>query len=47
MTLNGKICNIVLKGNRLEQVDMFQYLGSLNTEDAGCIKDIREKLAKG
>jgi len=35
MTLNGKICNIVLKGSRLDQVDTrqvdaFRYLGSLH-----------------
>ena len=46
MTLNAKICNIVLKGSILDQVDTFQYLGSLMTEDAECSKDIRGKLAK-
>src|SRR6218665_3216336 len=47
MTLNHKICSIVLKGSILGQVDTFQYLGSLMTEDAECSKDSRGKLAKG
>src|SRR6218665_4041086 len=47
MTLNGKICNIVLKGSILEQKNMFQHLGSLITEVAECSKDIRGKPAKG
>ena len=47
MTLNGKICNIMLQGSILEQVDTFQYLGSLITEDEECSKDIRGKLVKG
>src|SRR6218665_3296975 len=34
MTLNGKICNIILNGSRLEQVNTFQYLESTITEDA-------------
>lgn len=46
MTLNGRMSNIILKGNRLEQVDTFQYLGSLITEDTECSKDIRENLAR-
>jgi len=31
----------------LKQVDTFQYLGSLTTEDAEYSKDIREELARG
>ena len=46
MTLNGKICNIILNGSRLEQVNTFQY-GSMITEDAECSKEIRGKLARG
>jgi len=34
MTLNGKICNVILNGSRLEQVNTFQYLGSTIREDA-------------
>ena len=47
MTLNGKICNIILNGSRLEQVDTFQYLGSTKTKDAECSREIRGKLARG
>ena len=41
------MCNIEIRGVRLEQVDTFRYLGSLITEDAADVKDIREKLARG
>ena len=47
MTQKGKMCNIEIRGVRLEQVDTFRYLGSLITEDAADVKDIREKLARG
>src|SRR6218665_3981224 len=47
MTLNGKMCNIILNGSRLEQVSTFQYLGSMIAEDAECSKEIRGKLARG
>jgi len=47
MTQKGKTCNIEIRGVRLEQVDTFRYLGSLITEDAADVKDIREKLARG
>ena len=39
--------HIDLKGKRLEQVDTFQYLGSLITEDAECNKEIRGRIARG
>jgi len=38
MTLNGKTCNIILNGSRLEQVSTFEYLGSVIAEDAECNK---------
>src|SRR6218665_123653 len=41
MTLNGKMCNVILNGSRLEQVNTFQYVGSMITEDA------EWKLARG
>ena len=47
MTQKEKTCNIEIRGVRLEQVDTFRYLGSLITEDAADVKDIREKLARG
>jgi len=49
MTLNDTICicNIVLKGSLLEDLDTFQNLGSLITEHVECSKDVRGKLAKG
>ena len=47
MALNGKMCNIILNGSRLEQVNTFQYLESMITEDAECSKEIRGKLARG
>ena len=46
-TLNGKMCNIILIESRLEQVNTFQYLGSMITEDADRSKEIRGKLARG
>src|SRR6218665_3640868 len=36
-----------LNGSRLEQVNMFQYFGSMITEDPECSKEIRGKLARG
>src|SRR6218665_3393715 len=45
-TLNGKICNIILIESRLEQVNTFQYMGSMITEDAECSKAIRGKLTR-
>ena len=49
MTINGTTCNIriTFNNNILEQVTTFPYLGSLITNDTGCIKDIRSRLAKG
>src|SRR6218665_1734655 len=41
MTLNDKMCNIILNGSRLEQVSTFQYLGSMIAEYAECNKEIR------
>jgi len=35
-TLNGKLCDIVLKGSIVEQVDTFQYQAPMITEDAEC-----------
>src|SRR6218665_3634937 len=32
MTLNGKMCNIIFNGSRLEQMNTFQYIGSMMAE---------------
>ena len=35
--------NIITKGERLEQVGRFKYLGSLITKDARCEQEIRTR----
>jgi len=37
--------NIIIKGERLEQVGRFKYLGSLITKDARCEQEIRTRIA--
>ena len=37
--------NIIINGERLEQVDSFKYLGSLITKDARCEKEIKTRTA--
>lgn len=39
VVINATTCDIRVEGNRLEQVDIFPYLGSLITEDTDCSKD--------
>ena len=37
--------NIIIKGERLEQVGRFKYLGSLITKDARCEQEIRTRIS--
>src|ERR1043165_6510696 len=47
MALSGNQCNIKVQDNRTEQVETFEYLGLLITEDAECSRDIRIRTARG
>ena len=46
MGMDGVECHIRVRGEQLEQVDAFVYLGSLITEDADCTKEIKVRLGK-
>jgi hypothetical protein len=37
-------CNITVHGKRLEQVESFNYLGSLLTSDGRCIKEVKRRI---
>src|ERR1700733_9104099 len=47
MALKGEQCNIKVQEIRIEQVDIFVYLGSLITEDAECSKEISVRIGRG
>ena len=36
--------NIIVEGQRVEQVKRFKYLGSLITEDERCIEDVKQRI---
>ena len=37
---NGSRMNVILNGERLEEVDCFKYLGSQVTAAGGCDRDV-------
>ena len=37
---NGGRMHVILKGEPLEEVDYFKYLGSQVTADGGCVSDV-------
>ena len=41
----GKKVDILIEGKRVEQVKQFKYLGSVLTEDASCIDDVKQRIA--
>ena len=43
----GIACRILIQNELLEQVDTFQYLGSLITEDGECTTDFCTRLNRG
>jgi hypothetical protein len=43
----GKKVDITIEGKRVEQVKQFKYLGSVLTEDASCIDDVKQRVAMG
>ena len=47
MASDGIACHILIKNELLEQVDTFQYLGSLITEDGQCTTEFRTRLNRG
>src|SRR6476469_4311621 len=36
--------NITVEGQRVEQVSKFRYLGSLISEDGGCLDDVKTRI---
>ena len=44
---NGNRLNVVLDGEVLEEVDQFQYLGSINAADGGAEADVHRRVNKG
>jgi hypothetical protein len=40
----GKIANIVIDGQRIEQVEKFKYLGAVISQDNRCIKEIKARI---
>ena len=47
MASDGIACRILIQNELLEQVDTFQYLGSLITEDDECTTEFRTRLNRG
>ena len=41
---NGGVINIVIDGQKVEQVDKFKYLGAWITEDGRCETEIRARI---
>ncbi|CAF0810481.1 unnamed protein product [Didymodactylos carnosus] len=41
----GKLVNIIINGQTVEQVTKFRYLGALITEDGRCAAEIRARIA--
>ena len=46
MTISGLDCDINIRDTQLEQVDTFPYLGSLITEDAEGVKNLKHDCAR-
>ena len=44
---DGARLNVMLKGEALEEVDQFKYLGSVITANGGVEADVRHKVIKG
>jgi len=40
----GKIANIVIDGQKIEQVEKFKYLGAVISQDNRCIKEIKARI---
>jgi len=47
MASDGIAYRILIQNELLEQVDTFPYLGSLITEDGGCMVEFRTRLNRG
>ena len=47
MASDGIACRILIQNELLDQVDTFQYLGSLITEDDECTTEFRTRLNRG
>ena len=41
----GKVCSINIDNNQIEQVDKFNYLGSILTSDGRCDEDIKRRIS--
>ena len=41
---NGGTINIMIDGQKVEQVNKFKYLGAWNTEDGRCETEIRTRI---
>jgi len=47
MASHGIACHILIQNEQLAQVNTFQYLGSLITEDGECTTEFRTRLNRG
>ena len=43
----GKSVNIVIGGQKVEQVKKFKYLGALISEDGRCLDEVKTRIALG
>ena len=43
----GKTVNILIEGQKVEQVKKFKYLGTVISEDGRCIDDVKQRIAMG
>ena len=43
----GKTINILIEGQKVEQVKKFKYLGAVISEDGRCIDDVKQRIAMG
>ena len=43
----NKKANIIMKGEQLEKVDSFKYLGAIMTKDGRSISEVKSRLAMG
>ena len=47
MASDGIACRMLIQNEQMAQVSTFPYLGSLTTEDAECMTELRTRLSKG
>ena len=47
LVINIKKANIIMKGEQLEKVDSFKYLGAIMTKDGRSISEVKSRLAIG